>query len=106
MIGHADSPLIGNGGHVAANISTVGTLNAEINNGGGTIGGSANINFNLTGDLTTGGDAAFQIDNSSGGTIGSDATMNVTANNISTGGNLGFTIANLRWHIGGSANLA
>src|SRR5205823_2892495 len=82
----------------AASISTVGTLNAAIVNGAGTIGGSANLNFNLPGDLTTGGDAAFQIDNSSGGgvgTIGSNATVNVTANNISTGGNLGFTIANL-----------
>src|SRR5205814_7790197 len=82
----------------AASILTVGTLNAEILNGAGTIGGSASLNFNLTGDLTTGGDAAFQIDNSNGGgvgTIGSNATVNVSANNISTGGNLGFTIANL-----------
>ena len=51
----------------AANVST-GTLNAAIDNSsGGTIGGSANVNFNPTGDLTTGGDAAFQIANSSGG---------------------------------------
>ena len=37
----------------AASISTVDTLNAAIDNGAGTIGGSANLNFNLTGDLTT-----------------------------------------------------
>src|SRR5205814_9353144 len=51
----------------AASILTVGTLNAAINNGAGTIGGSVNVNFNLTGDPTTGGDAAVPIANSSGG---------------------------------------
>ena len=92
----------------AANVST-GTLNAAIDNSsGGTIGGSANVNFNLTGDLTTGGDAAFQIANSSGGvgtTIGSDAVINVTANNVSTG-TLNAAIDNSSGGtIGGIANL-
>ena len=73
----------------AANISTGGALNAAIVNssggGGGNIVGSANINFNLTGDLTTAGDASLLILNDFGGTIGSDAMINLTANNVSTG---------------------
>src|SRR5207237_1432360 len=68
------------------------------NRNGGTIGGSANLNFSLTGDLTAQGDANFGILNddegSGGGTIGSDATSNVTAANISTGGSLFDTILN------------
>ena len=72
----------------AANISTGGALNAAIINSsggsGGNIVGSANINFNLTGDLTTQGDAFLTILNDPG-TIGSDAMINVTANNVSTG---------------------
>ena len=51
---------------------------------GGNIVGSANINFNLTGDLTTQGNAFLTILNDPG-TIGSDAMINVTANNVSTG---------------------
>ena len=45
-----------------------------------------NVNFNLTGDLTTQGDALLSISNDTGGTIGSDAIINVTAANISAGG--------------------
>ena len=103
----------------AGNISTGGPLTATIENfGGGTIGGSANINFNLTGNLTTqSGDAAFQIrnyDDGSGsgpGTIGGDATVNVTANNISTGGRFladifnYFSGINGDGHIGGNATI-
>ena len=48
--------------------------------------------FNVGGDLTTQGDATFQIlnfdDDGGPGTIGVDAVINVTANNISTGGAL------------------
>ena len=73
----------------AANISTGGALNAAIINSsggsGGNIVGTANINFNLTGDLTTTGDASLLILNDPGGTIGSDAVINLTANNVSTG---------------------
>ena len=72
----------------AANISTGGALNAAIINSsggsGGNIVGSANINFNLTGDLTTQGNAFLTILNDPG-TIGSHAMINVTANNVSTG---------------------
>ena len=72
----------------AANISTGGALNAAIVNSsggsGGNIVGSANINYNLTGDLITQGNAFLTILNDPG-TIGSHAMINVTANNVSTG---------------------
>ena len=76
----------------AASISTGGALSARIV-GGGNIGGSANINFNLTDDLTTQRNATLSIEQP-GGTIGSDARINVTANNVSTGGALNATIDN------------
>jgi filamentous hemagglutinin family protein len=67
----------------AANISSGGSLFADIYNfSGGTIGGSADLNFNLTGDLTTQGDAEFFIDNDGGGTIGGNAAINVSAANV------------------------
>ena len=72
----------------------------------GNIVGGANINLNLTGDLTTQGDATLAISNDTGGTIGSDAVINVTAANISTGGALNAAIDNSGWHdIVGSANI-
>src|SRR5437762_676988 len=74
--------------NVTANTLSVGTLSSSIENFQGSINGSANINFNLTGDVTTQGDAGITIENAPNGTIGSNATVNVTANNISTGGNL------------------
>jgi hypothetical protein len=98
----------------AANISsTGGNLVTEINNIGGGIFGSANLNFTLTGDpgvLTTSGDAIFQILNgdivSGGGTIGSDAMINVAAANISTGGGLDVEIQNTNGgQIGGNATI-
>ena len=68
----------------AASISAGGALFANIINlAGGSIVGSANINFNLAGDLTTVGDANATL-SIAGGTIGSDAGINVTANNVST----------------------
>src|SRR5207253_8723186 len=48
------------------------SLLVGIFNQGGSIGGKASIDFNITGTLTTQIDANFQILNS-GGTIGSDA---------------------------------
>ncbi len=69
------------------------------------IGGSANLNFTLTGDHTTQGDADFSIDNSSGGTIGSDATINVTANTLSAA-LLTAEIINTGGTIGGDGNIA
>jgi hypothetical protein len=67
----------------AANI-TANFLLAQIKNGGGSIGGNANINFNLTGDLQTVGDASFLIDNRSGGTIGGNATINMDVSGSAT----------------------
>ena len=88
------------GGHasidVTANtLSVGGNLDSRIDNfSGGSINGSANINFNLTGDLTTQGDASFNINNNTNGIVGSDAMMNVAANNISIGGSLSAAIDN------------
>src|SRR5262249_45293530 len=79
---------------LTANTLSVGSLSSMIDNSDGSINGSANINFNLTGDLTTQGDAGITISSAPGGTIGSNATVNVTANNISTGGNLTASIIN------------
>ena len=73
----------------AVNI-TANSLLAQINNTSGTIVGNANINFNLTGDLQTVGDASFSILNG-GGTIGGDSSINVNAASISIGGSLSFT---------------
>ena len=80
--------------NLTANTLSVGTLSSSIENFDGSINGSANINFNLTGDLTTQGDAGITIESVPGGTIGSNATVNVTANNISTGGTLSAIIIN------------
>ena len=49
-----------------------------------------NINFILTGDLQTVGDASFSILNG-GGTIGGDSSINVNAASISIGGSLSST---------------
>ncbi|HJW37692.1 MAG TPA: FecR domain-containing protein [Candidatus Udaeobacter sp.] len=113
-----DSQFIGNGGgtigsnaaiivtaaSLATTDTTPGALSASINNsGGGNIGDSANINFDLSGNLTSESDANFTIDNSSGGRIGSDATVsvgaaNITANSLSAninnsiGGAIGATV--------------
>ena len=73
----------------AANI-TANSLLAQINNTSGNIVGNANINFNLTGDLQTVGDASFSILNG-GGTIGGDSSINVNAASISIGGSLSST---------------
>ena len=64
------------------------SLRPLIDNSGGTIGGSANLAFNLSGQLATQSDTSFTINNSNGGMIGVDAAINVTAANISTGGTL------------------
>ena len=73
--------------------TTQGDAGLSILNGSlGSIGGSAIISLNLTGDLAAQGNANFTIGNqdqgSGGGTIGSDATINVAAANISSGGSL------------------
>ena len=82
------------GGNTAINVDaaniTANSLLAQINNTSGTIVGNANINFNLTGDLQTVGDASFSILNG-GGTIGGDSSINVNAASISIGGSLSST---------------
>ena len=70
----------------------------------GSILGSADISFTLTGDLTTSGDATFLIDNSSGGTIGGNTAINVNAANI-TANSLLAQINNTSGNIGGNANI-
>ena len=87
----------------AASISTVGSLFANILNfASGNIVGGADLTLNLTGDLTTQGDATLAILNDTGGTIGSDAVINVTAANISTGGALNAAIINSSGGSGGN----
>jgi hypothetical protein len=67
-------------------------LLVKIINEGGAIGGNAVINADVSGAISTQGEADFQIFNenngSGGGSIGLDATINVSATNISTGGSL------------------
>jgi hypothetical protein len=98
-----DTPAgtIGGNATIQANIGSMsvgGLLDALIDNTSGHIGGDAVINFDLSGNITSHGDATFQIFNetngSSAGTIDSDATINVTAANISTGGALNAVIDN------------
>src|SRR4029077_17727138 len=77
------------------------------NDGGGNIGGNANLNFNLSGDpgdLTTQGEADFQIFNGNGGTIGGNAMIDVTAGNI-TANSLATQIDNTGGTIGGNAGV-
>ena len=79
------------------------------NSNGGSIGSGANVSLNVAGDLTTQGDATFQILNfdlgGGPGTIGVDATVNVTANNISTGGGLEASVINFGGTITGNATV-
>ena len=93
----------------ASSISTANNLDVEIaNQGGGNIVGNANLTFTLTGDpgdLTTGGDANFLIDNSSGGSIGRDATVNIQTANISAAQDFVAQIVNSNGTIGGKAAL-
>ena len=113
----------------ATSLSVGGEFDAWINNqnngngsgAGGSIGGSATINLNLSGDLiTTGsdsnstgvaGDANFVILNAnivggSGGSIASDAAIAITAANISTSGTLDAEIQNFSGgQIGGNATI-
>src|SRR5204863_3605059 len=87
----------------AASISTVGSLFANILNfASGNIVGGADLSLNLTGDLTTQGDALLTISNDTGGTIGSDAVINLTAANISTGGALNAAVVNSSGGSGGN----
>src|SRR5439155_23147549 len=79
--------------------------NLGVSGPGGTIDSTANLTFNLSGNLTTETDASFTINNNyagpggiggSGGTIGQDAVINVNANSLSIGGVLTADIPNGR----------
>jgi FecR protein len=81
--------------------------NSGVTGPGGRIDSSANITFNLSGNLTTQADASFAILNNYtatgpggiggiGGTIGQDAVINVNANSLSIGGGLDTSINNGR----------
>ena len=108
--------ILNNGGTVglgaainvsANNISAGGTLDPTIDNSAsGTIGGSANLNFNLTGDLTSQGDANFQILNNDGGQIGGNARIAVTTGGDFTANSI-FAVVNNRngGSIGSGANI-
>jgi hypothetical protein len=128
VIGNNDNGNAGGGGtivgdamvNVSAGNINAGSLSDGIFNSGGSIGGSANLAFSLTGDLTTQAESIFQIANnddgsgSGGGTIGTDATINVAAANISmnsllaqidnTGGSIGGN-ATINMNVSGSATV-
>ena len=95
------------GGDAKLNISAVnfmaGILFAEIFNYGASIGGNANINFNLTGDLTAPGDAIFHIFNYGGGSIVGNAAINVNAANITANSLLAEIDNSSAGQIGGNA---
>jgi hypothetical protein len=97
--------------NVTANNITANSLFAQIDNrNGGSIGEGANVTLNVGGNLTTQGDATFQIlnydDGPGPGTIGSNATVSLIAANISTGLDFVANISNYNsGHIGGNADL-
>jgi hypothetical protein len=97
------------GGHasidVTANtLSVGGNLDSRIDNSqSGSIGSSATITFNLSGILSTQGDALFQIQNNDGGQIMGNGTINVAAASISNQGNLSLPIFNQLGSIDGDA---
>ena len=83
----------------AVDIST-GDLFAEIfNYGGASIGGSASLTFNLTGDLASQGDANFQI-------LNPPPPINVSAANITANSLLAEINNSNGGMIGGVANVA
>src|SRR5207237_7448410 len=88
------------------------SINAFINNrNGGSIGGGAELNFDIGGTLTTQGDANIGIssrnDGTGGGTIAGDATVNIQASSMSIGGFFTEILStNAGGHIGVSTMLA
>ena len=96
----------------AANVSTAGAFDAEIDNfNGGTIGGSASVTVNVAGAINTQGEASFNIFNGfensgTAGSIGSDSMITVSAANISSGGGFNVGIGNSNsGSIGGGATI-
>ena len=107
----SDATITVSAGNVSTTDTAPGSFQVSIANAGGHIGngtggGSAAIDFGLTGALTTASDATFSIDDSNSGTIGGNATVTVNAGSISTAGNFNETINNSTGStIGGSAIL-
>jgi len=106
----SDATITVSAGSISTTDTVPGSFNVSIENAAGRIGngsgsGGATINFGLTGALTTASDATFSIDNSNAGRIGSIAAINVTATDISTGGNFDATINNTGGTIGGDATI-
>ena len=89
---------------VAQSVSTGGGLFTFVfNDGGGHIGADALITAGISGDLTTGSDLFFDVENSAdtndsgtlpGGAIDGKATVTVTAGNIVSGGVGEFAVLN------------
>jgi hypothetical protein len=89
----------------AASISTASFFQPLVNNTNGVIGGGASITVDVTGDISVGTEAFFNILNS-GGSIGDDALSSVTAGNLSSGSTFAFQILNDGGGtIGGDASL-
>ena len=98
--------------NTSAGTVTLGTtdLNIGIDNTSGSIGGTASIVFDATGDINqTNGNTFFQILNNLSGdvspSIGNDATVFVSGANILTSGQLAFGVENNGGSIGGDAIL-
>jgi hypothetical protein len=105
---------IGNGGNISVTTGpggdlTTGSIEALINNrNAGTIGSGANIVFDIGGDLMTAQDATFVItnrnDGNGGGVMNGNVTLDLSAANISSGGDVITDIsANRGGHILGNA---
>ena len=99
FINNFDGGTIGSNATInvtANNISTGGALYATIDNTGGNIGGSAAVDFDLAGNITTQGDfAVLQIVNSGGGQIGGNASVNLNlSGDLTTQNNADFFIFN------------
>ena len=100
---------------IAAQSLSVASLAARIDNGAGTIGGSALLDMVLGGGLTVTADATFEILNQvvglqfgeggiGGGTVGGDATINFAAASL-TAGSLTAIIDNTFGAVGGASSI-
>jgi fibronectin-binding autotransporter adhesin len=88
-----------------ANAVTSGELAIDIENDGGQIGSSADVEFDAGGSVNVTGPAFFDIGNPNG-LIGTDAIVNVNANSISSSGDFVSDINDQNGSIGGQASLA
>ena len=111
-INDSNGGTIGTGGNISVTTGgdlRAGSIDALIDNrNGGTISSSANLTFNIGGALITTQDATFVItnrnDGSGGGVMNGNVTLDLSAANISSGGDLVTDIsANRGGHILGNA---